>query len=36
MLRDLQTHFLHVGHDRTSQIIGCAELGEVFDSTLQR
>jgi alkylation response protein AidB-like acyl-CoA dehydrogenase len=36
MLRDLQTHFLHVGHDRTSQIIGCAELGQVFDSTLQR
>ncbi len=36
LVRDLQTHFLHVGHDRTSQIIGCAALGEVFDSTLQR
>ncbi len=36
LLRDLQTHFLHVGHDRTSQIIGSAELGEVYDSTLQR
>lgn len=36
MLRDLQTHYLHVGHDRTSQIIGSAALGEVYDSTLQR
>lgn len=36
MLRDLQTHYLHVGHDRTSQIIGSAVLGETFDSTLQR
>lgn len=36
MLRDLDTHILHVGHDRTAQIIGASELGEVFDSTLQR
>jgi len=36
MLRDLQTHYLHVGHDRTSQIVGSAVLGESFDSTLQR
>ncbi len=36
MLRDLQTHYLHVGHDRTSQIVGAACLDEVFDSTLQR
>lgn len=36
MLRDLQTHYLHVGHDRTSQIVGSACLDEVFDSTLQR
>jgi alkylation response protein AidB-like acyl-CoA dehydrogenase len=36
LVRDLQTHFLHVGHDRSSQIVGCAALDEVFDSTLQR
>ena len=36
MLRDLETHVLHAGHDRTAQIIGQAELGESFDSTLQR
>ncbi len=36
LIRDLNTHILHVGHDRTAQIVGCAELGEVFDSTLQR
>jgi alkylation response protein AidB-like acyl-CoA dehydrogenase len=36
LVRDLDTHVLHVGHDRTAQIIGAAELGEVFDSTLQR
>lgn len=35
-LRDLETHVLHAGHDRTAQIIGQAELGESFDSTLQR
>jgi alkylation response protein AidB-like acyl-CoA dehydrogenase len=36
LLRDLGTHILHVGHDKSSQIIGQAELGEIFDSTLQR
>ncbi|MDR5760615.1 acyl-CoA dehydrogenase family protein [Caballeronia sp. LZ035] len=36
MLRDLDTHILHVGHDKTAQIIGAAQLGESFDSTLQR
>lgn len=36
LIRDLNTHILHVGHDRTAQIVGCAALGEVFDSTLQR
>jgi alkylation response protein AidB-like acyl-CoA dehydrogenase len=36
LVRDLDTHVLHVGHDRTAQIIGAAELGETFDSTLQR
>jgi alkylation response protein AidB-like acyl-CoA dehydrogenase len=36
LIRDLNTHVLHVGHDRTAQIVGCAALGEVFDSTLQR
>ena len=36
LIRDLNTHILHVGHDRTAQIIGAAELGESFDSTLQR
>ncbi|MGO4396519.1 acyl-CoA dehydrogenase family protein [Variovorax sp. M-6] len=36
LVRDLDTHVLHVGHDRTAQIIGAAELGESFDSTLQR
>lgn len=35
-LRDLETHVLHAGHDRTAQIIGQAELGQTFDSTLQR
>ncbi|MCW5751256.1 MAG: acyl-CoA/acyl-ACP dehydrogenase [Alphaproteobacteria bacterium] len=35
-IADLETHVLHAGHDRTAQIIGQAELGEVFDSTLQR
>ena len=33
---DLETHVLHAGHDRTAQIVGSAELGESFDSTLQR
>lgn len=36
LIRDLNTHILHVGHDRTAQIVGAAELGEAFDSTLQR
>ena len=36
LVRDLNTHILHVGHDRTAQIIGAAAMGEVFDSTLQR
>jgi alkylation response protein AidB-like acyl-CoA dehydrogenase len=36
LVRDLNTHVLHVGHDRTAQIVGAAELGESFDSTLQR
>lgn len=36
LLRDIDTHTLHVGHDRTAQIVGAAELGESFDSTLQR
>ncbi len=35
-IRDLETHVLHAGHDRTAQIIGQGELGESFDSTLQR
>ncbi len=36
LVRDLSTHILHVGHDRTAQIVGQSELGETFDSTLQR
>ena len=36
LVRDINTHILHVGHDRTASIIGAAELGETFDSTLQR
>ncbi|MCP5370621.1 MAG: acyl-CoA/acyl-ACP dehydrogenase [Hyphomicrobiales bacterium] len=35
-IRDLETHVLHAGHDRSAQIIGQAEFGETFDSTLQR
>ncbi|WP_294923759.1 acyl-CoA dehydrogenase family protein [uncultured Paracoccus sp.] len=35
-IRDLETHVLHAGHDRTAQILGQSELGETFDSTLQR
>lgn len=35
-IRDLETHVLHAGHDRTAQIIGQAQLGQSFDSTLQR
>lgn len=35
-LRDLETHVLHAGHDRTAQIVGQSELGDAFDSTLQR
>lgn len=34
--RDLQTHILHVGHDRTHQTLGQAALGEAFDSTRQK
>jgi alkylation response protein AidB-like acyl-CoA dehydrogenase len=36
LIRDLQTHILHVGHDRTHQTIGQAALGQSFDSTRQR
>jgi alkylation response protein AidB-like acyl-CoA dehydrogenase len=36
MIRDLQTHILHAGHDKTAQIVGQSQLGEEFDSTLQR
>jgi alkylation response protein AidB-like acyl-CoA dehydrogenase len=35
-VRDIETHVLHAGHDRTAQILGEAELGETFDSILQR
>jgi alkylation response protein AidB-like acyl-CoA dehydrogenase len=35
-LRDLETHVLHAGHDKTAQIIGQSELKQAFDSTLQR
>lgn len=34
--RDLQTHILHVGHDRTHQTLGQAAPGESFDSTRQK
>lgn len=36
LIRDLHTHVLHVGHDRTHQTIGAAALGQSFDSTRQR
>ncbi len=36
MVRDLDTHILHAGHDKTAQIMGQSQLGEEFDSTLQR
>ncbi|REE93219.1 alkylation response protein AidB-like acyl-CoA dehydrogenase [Cupriavidus plantarum] len=36
LIRDLHTHVLHVGHDRTHQTIGAAALGQAFDSTRQR
>jgi alkylation response protein AidB-like acyl-CoA dehydrogenase len=36
MIRDLQTHILHAGHDKTAQIVGQSQLGGEFDSTLQR
>lgn len=36
LIRDLKTHILHVGHDRTHQTIGAAALGQAFDSTRQR
>ncbi|MCF1449899.1 acyl-CoA dehydrogenase [Agrobacterium vitis] len=35
-LRNLETHVVHAGHDRTAQILGQAGLGASFDSTLQR
>lgn len=35
-IANVQTHIQHAGHDRTAQIIGQAELGEEFDSTMQR
>lgn len=35
-IRDLETHVIHAGRDRTAQILGQAALGEAFDSTLQR
>ncbi len=34
--RDLQTHILHVGYDRTYQTLGLAALGKSFDSTRQK
>lgn len=36
LTRDLQTHVLHVGHDRTYQTLGQAGMGQHFDSTRQR
>ncbi|SLN72649.1 acyl-CoA dehydrogenase family protein [Oceanibacterium hippocampi] len=35
-IANVQTHIQHAGHDRTAQIIGQSELGEEFDSTMQR
>jgi alkylation response protein AidB-like acyl-CoA dehydrogenase len=35
-IANVQTHIQHAGHDRTAQIIGQSELGDEFDSTLQR
>lgn len=35
-IRNLETHVVHAGHDRTAQILGQAALGATFDSTLQR
>lgn len=34
--RNIETFVVHAGHDRTAQIIGQAQLGARFDSTLQR
>lgn len=34
--RNLETFVVHAGHDKTAQIIGQAQLGAAFDSTLQR
>jgi alkylation response protein AidB-like acyl-CoA dehydrogenase len=34
--RNIETFVVHAGHDRTAQIIGQAQLGATFDSTLQR
>ncbi|MCO8167513.1 acyl-CoA/acyl-ACP dehydrogenase [Pseudomonas sp. 21LCFQ02] len=35
-VRNIETFVVHAGHDRTAQIIGQAQLGASFDSTLQR
>ncbi len=35
-IRDIETHVIHAGRDRTAQIVGQAALGQAFDSTLQR
>lgn len=35
-VRNIETFVVHAGHDRTAQIIGQAQLGANFDSTLQR
>ncbi|MFZ4214503.1 acyl-CoA dehydrogenase family protein, partial [Pantoea endophytica] len=35
-VRNIETFVVHAGHDRTAQIIGQAQLGATFDSTLQR
>lgn len=34
--RNIETFVVHAGHDKTAQIIGQAQLGATFDSTLQR
>jgi len=34
-LADLETHVLHAAHDRSSQTVGAAALGEQFDSSAQ-
>lgn len=35
-IRNLETHVVHAGHDKTAQILGQAVFGATFDSTLQR